>query len=393
MASVYRKAAFMAVGLSSFTQQAFQKAQRHFTDDLSHVSLTGRSVAITGANSGIGMEVARAVLQRGGTVHMICRDRERGEKARQELLTTPSTHSPPAVELHVVDLSSIGQTKAFCRAFVASHRPLHVLVNNAGGMTHKRTLTPEGLESNFATNVAGVFALTEGLLPVLRASNSPAYVSRVVTVSSGGMLSQDLTVDDLQAEKTADGDATYIYAQNKRQQVALTEVWQRREDEARAAGPAPASTPCVVFHSMHPGWADTPAVRTAMPDFFKTLEGKWRTAAEGADTVVWLIAAERMSRWQEGKGAAGMQGGEFWLDRKAQRKTLPGAWYKGVDDWKVKNELMRRVKALVDAVEPKPDDVSKFAYLTAAAGAASSTTTKAVAQSGSGDAPAPTSSL
>src|SRR4051794_37864936 len=106
MASVYRKAAFMALGWSTFTQQAFLKAQRHFTDDLSTVDLTGRCVAITGANSGIGLEAARALLQRGASLHMICRDRQRGEQARQQLLTTTATPRPPSVELHIVDLSS-----------------------------------------------------------------------------------------------------------------------------------------------------------------------------------------------------------------------------------------------------------------------------------------------
>ena len=360
MASAYRRAAFMAVGLTSFTQQAFRKAQRHFTDDLSRVDLSGRCVAVTGANGGIGIEVARALVQRGASVHMICRDRERGETARQALLSV--ARSPTSVQLHIVDLASVDQTKAFCRAFVSSGRALHVLVNCAGCMMHDRSPTAEGLEPNFAVNVAATFALTEGLLPALRAANSAAFVSRVITVSSGGMLTQDLSLDDLQSTKVRDADSTYIYARHKRQQVALTEVWQRREDGQRAAAAAPDSTPCVIFHAMHPGWADTQAVRIAMPGLHRALQGKWRTPAEGADTVVWLICAERMSRWQNGKGAGGMLGGQFWLDRQIQRKTLPGAWYTGVDDWSVKDALAAKVKEVVDATEPLKADSSTYSY-------------------------------
>ena len=273
MPSLYRKAAFVAVGLSNFTQQAFLKRQSHFADSLSQQDMSGRVMAVTGANGGIGLEAARAFLLQHGHVHIICRDKGRGEKARDELIADYNSKHPsppptplsslPRVQLHLVDLSSIAQTKAFCRAFSRSQQPLHVLVNNAGCMVHKRTMTAEGLELNFATNVAGTYTITEELLPVLRRCNSPDYVSRVITVSSGGMLTEDLEVDDLQSERVPDGDALYIYAQNKRQQVVLTEAWQRRE-----AATATATTPCVVFHAMHPGWADTPGVQVAMGDFY-----------------------------------------------------------------------------------------------------------------------------
>ena len=79
---------------------------------------------------------------------------------------------------------------------------------------------------------------------------------RVVTVSSGGMLVQKLSAEDPQSEQLEPYDGTMAYAQNKRQQVVLTEHWA-------------AQHPAVHFSVMHPAWADTPAVRTAMPDFHK----------------------------------------------------------------------------------------------------------------------------
>ena len=368
MATLYRKAAFVAVGLSNFTQQAFHQRQKHFADDLTKQDMSGRAMAVTGANSGIGLEAARAFLLQNGHVHLICRDRERGEKARDQLIADYSSHTPspppsplsslPRVQLHLVDLSSIAQTKAFCRSFARSQQPLHVLVNNAGCMVHKRALTSEGLELNFATNVASTYTVTEELLPVLRSCNTADYVSRVITVSSGGMLTQDVELDDLQSEKVPEGDATYIYAQNKRQQVALTEAWQRREAAA-------ATSPCVLFHAMHPGWADTPGVQVAMGDFYDRMKGKWRTAAEGADTISYLASAPSMSKWSDSgsDGVTAAKGGEFWLDRQAVSKTLPLGRYKRVGDESTRLELMRRIKAIVDGIEPTEADMQRYAYL------------------------------
>ena len=371
MASAYRKAAFLAVGLANFTQQAYQKRAAHFTDDLTQLDMSGRVMCVTGANSGLGLAAARAFLQQHGTVHLICRDKQRGEAARDTLLAEYSTKHPTPppspvgggrVQLHLVDLSSVAQTKAFCRQFVRSQQPLHVLVNNAGCMVHKRAVTGEGLEVNFATNVAATYTITEELLPVLRRCNTAEYVSRVITVSSGGMLTQDVQLDDLQSEKVAEGDATYIYAQNKRQQVVLTEAWQHRESQSSPSTASAPSAPCVVFQAMHPGWADTPGVQVAMPDLFERLKGKWRTADEGADTIGWLAMAPCNNRWPA-NGVAGLRGGEFWLDREVVSKTLPLGRYKGVGVQSVREELLKRVKALVDEIEPTEADMQRYAYL------------------------------
>ena len=136
--------------------------------------------------------------------------------------------------------------------------------------------------------------MTRGMMNLLKKSEEP----RVVTVSSGGMLVQKLDVDDLQFEKLSPFDGTMAYAQNKRQQVVMTEEWAREH-----AG--------VHFSVMHPGWADTPAVRTSMPgeltradfavkvsstffitDFYEKMKDKLRTVAQGADTILWLAVAK-----------------------------------------------------------------------------------------------------
>ena len=84
----------------------------------------------------------------------------------------------------------------------------------------------------------------------------------MITVSSGGMLTNKLDANDLQYEKKS-FDGTMVYAQNKRQQIVMTEKWSKKY-------------PHIQFTTMHPGWADTPAVRNAMPGFYNKMKDKLR---------------------------------------------------------------------------------------------------------------------
>jgi len=151
------------------------------------VDLKGRSVLVAGGNAGIGRSAAQSLAERGATVHIVCRSREKGEAAVAEIKTATGNDD---VHLHVVDLGSIGQVQAFTKSFAASGKPLHVLVNNAATMQSTRSLTPEGIETAQATNLLGFFGLTRGLLPVLK-QNAPA---RIVNVVSAGMLASQFKV-------------------------------------------------------------------------------------------------------------------------------------------------------------------------------------------------------
>ncbi|XP_063506967.1 transmembrane protein 272 isoform X3 [Pongo pygmaeus] len=211
--------------------------------------------------------------------------------AKQLPLKSPSEN----IFLHIVDLSDPKQIWKFVENFKQEHK-LHVLINNAGCMVNKRELTEDGLEKNFATNTLGVYILTTGLIPVLEKEHDP----RVITVSSGGMLVQKLNTNDLQSERTP-FDGTMVYAQNKRQQVVLTEQWARGH-------------PAIHFSSMHPGWADTPGVRQAMPGFHARFRDRLRSEAQGADTVLWLALSS---------AAAAQPSGCFFQDRKPVSTHLP----------------------------------------------------------------------
>ncbi|XP_070770542.1 dehydrogenase/reductase SDR family member 12 isoform X2 [Enoplosus armatus] len=293
--SIYRNAVWLVKGLQEYTKSGYEAAAKHFAPADLDVNLNGRSFMITGANSGIGKATAQEIANRGGTVHMVCRNKGRAEAAKDEIVERSKNQN---VHIHVVDMSSARQVWDFAQNFSQSNT-VHVLINNAGCMVNQRELTEEGLEKNFATNTLGTYILTTALIPALKKVED----SRVVTVSSGGMLTQKLNVDDLQFEKGA-FDGTMAYAQNKvkeRQQVILTERWAAQHKE-------------IHFSSMHPGWADTPAVQTSMPSFHAKMQSKLRTEAMGADTVVWLAVSA---------AAAKQPSGLFFQDRKVVATHLP----------------------------------------------------------------------
>ncbi|XP_023134870.1 dehydrogenase/reductase SDR family member 12 isoform X1 [Amphiprion ocellaris] len=290
--SFYRNAVWFVKGLQEYTKSGYEAAAKHFSAGDLEVNLSGRSFMVTGANSGIGKATAQEIANRGGTVHMVCRNKDRAEAARNEIVEQSKNQN---VHVHIVDMSSARQVWEFAQSFSQNNK-IHVLINNAGCMVNQRELTDEGLEKNFATNTVGTYILTTALIPALKKAEGP----RVVTVSSGGMLTQKLNVDDLQSEKgTFDG--TMAYAQNKRQQVILTERWASLHKE-------------IHFSSMHPGWADTPAVQSSMPSFHAKMQGKLRTEAMGADTVLWLAVSP---------AAAKQPSGLFFQDRKAVATHLP----------------------------------------------------------------------
>lgn len=290
--SIYRNTIWFFKGMQEYTRCGYESAAKRFNPTDLEVNLSGRSFMITGANSGIGKTTAQEIANRGGTVHMVCRNQGRADTAKDEIVEKSKNQD---VHVHIVDMSNMRQVWEFAENF-SQNNTLHVLINNAGCMINQRELTEEGLEKNFATNTLGTYILTKALIPLL----TKATDARVVTVSSGGMLTQKLDLDNLQCEKgTFDG--TMAYAQNKRQQVILTERWAAQHKE-------------IHFSSMHPGWADTPAVQASMPSFHAKMQSRLRTEAMGADTVVWLAVSPSVLKQKSGL---------FFQDRTAVSTHLP----------------------------------------------------------------------
>lgn len=284
--SMYRNTVWFLNGIHHYTRKGYEGAAKDFEPQHLNVSVVGRSFMITGANSGIGKATAMAIAKRGGTVHMVCRNRDRAEEAREDIIYKSGNTE---VYVHIVDLSETRQVWEFAKDFEMQYSSLNVLINNAGCIVYKRELTADGLEKNFATNTMGVYVLTQTLIPLLQKSRDP----RVITVSSGGMLVQKLKVDDLQSEKGY-FDGIMVYAQNKRQQVVLTQQWAK-------------SNPLIHFSVMHPGWVDTPAVATSMPQFHHMMGERLRSVEQGADTVVWLALCRASARSCSGQFFQGEQ--------------------------------------------------------------------------------------
>ena len=258
--------------------------------------IDGKVVLVTGATAGLGLAAAEGFARLGATVWLVGRSRERAEQARAAVIERSGNDR---VQIGLCDLSSLDSVRGFAGRFCDESPRLDLLVNNAGVLPQRRTLSGDGIELALATNVIGPFLLTELLIPILRDS-APA---RIINVSSGGMYTQKIRVDDLQSER-GDFDGSKVYARTKRAEVILTELWAER-----LAGTG------VVVHAMHPGWADTPGVRSSLPRFHELTRPLLRTPDQGADTIVWLGAAAEPGR----------SSGGFWHDRR-ERPTHRVPW-------------------------------------------------------------------
>jgi NAD(P)-dependent dehydrogenase (short-subunit alcohol dehydrogenase family) len=154
----------------------------------------GKTILLTGATSGIGLEASVELARRGARVVMVGRVRARTEAARVQVLQRSGAGD---VSTLPCDFSSQASIRALARSFRERHAALHVLVNNAGGVHKKRRLTEDGIESTFAVNHLGYFLLTNLLLDLL-VQSAPA---RVLTVASAGHRRGSLDFDDLGYEK------------------------------------------------------------------------------------------------------------------------------------------------------------------------------------------------
>jgi NAD(P)-dependent dehydrogenase (short-subunit alcohol dehydrogenase family) len=156
--------------------------------------LRGRTALVTGANSGLGFEIAAALARRGADVLLACRDPEKGARAIDAIR---SDLPGAALELVALDLADLASVRGAAAAFSAKRRALHLLVNNAGVMALPEGRTADGFERQLGTNHLGHFALTGLLLdPLLRGNGA-----RVVVVSSLMHRFGRMRFDDLNGER------------------------------------------------------------------------------------------------------------------------------------------------------------------------------------------------
>jgi NAD(P)-dependent dehydrogenase (short-subunit alcohol dehydrogenase family) len=207
---------------------------------------TGRTAIVTGANTGIGYETARALARKGAHVILACRDLQKANAAVERIASERPAGSVRARELDLSDLESV---RRFAEQFAGEHERLDLLINNAGVMVPPASKTKQGFELQFGTNHLGHFALTGLLLPLLR--RTPG--ARVVVVSSGVHHQGRIDFADLDFE--ARGYSGWrAYAQSKLANLLFMRELQRK---LVAAGDD------LVVTAAHPGWTATDLQRTA----------------------------------------------------------------------------------------------------------------------------------
>ena len=249
--------------------------------------LAGRTILITGPTSGLGRAAADGLAALGARLLLVGRDEQRLTRVRDDLVRD---HGEDRFPIVVADMGSLASVHGAVERIVRSEMRLDAIVDNAGAIFPERSESPDGIEATLAVLVVGPFALIAGLLPLL--GKTPR--SRVIAVTSGGMYTQALRLDDLQWQDEP-FSGPRAYARAKRAQTTLMREWSRR-----LAGSD------VSFSAMHPGWADTRGLAESLPRFYRFMHPLLRSAAQGADTIVWLASAT---------DAAGVSG-KVLLDRR-----------------------------------------------------------------------------
>jgi NAD(P)-dependent dehydrogenase (short-subunit alcohol dehydrogenase family) len=201
--------------------------------------LSGKTLIVTGGNSGLGFEATRELARHGARVVLACRN---PEKASAAIAGIRAADPRADVEAMALDLASLASVRAFASAFVGKHPALHGLINNAGVMALPRRETVDGFEMQLGTNHFGHFALTGLLIELLLATPG----SRVVNLSSTMHKTGRMRFDDLQGERSY-GKWT-AYGQSKLANLLFTHQLHRRLDAKRAE---------TVSVACHPGYAAT----------------------------------------------------------------------------------------------------------------------------------------
>jgi NAD(P)-dependent dehydrogenase (short-subunit alcohol dehydrogenase family) len=200
---------------------------------------SGKIVIVTGANSGIGYEAARALALKGATVIMACRSLEKGETAASQIR---SQKPKGQVILKQLDLADLGSVRKFAEAFFAEYQQLDILINNAGVMATPYRKTADDFEMQFGTNHLSHFLLTGLLIDLLRKTPQ----SRVVTVSSYAHMIGRINFKDINSEKRYQKWAAY--GQSKLANLLFAYELQRKLTQNGSS---------TLSIGVHPGWSAT----------------------------------------------------------------------------------------------------------------------------------------
>lgn len=255
------------------------------------VDLSNRTALITGANSGMGKETARALAGLGARVLLGCRDPQRGRAAVRDIVETTANTDVDVIE---IDLASTRSVRTAAHEVLDRHGKIDILVNNPAASLRTREMCEDGFERHWMTNVLGPHLLTALLLPALQASGH----GRVVTVST--LAAGGLRLDDTQYERRR-FSGTGAYRASK--QAARMLAWSWAEQLPGTA---------VTVNCVNPGYVLTDLTLNAGPLVrlvVALMKSRAQTAQQGADTAIWAATDPGLD------GATG----RFWSRRHEVR--------------------------------------------------------------------------
>jgi NAD(P)-dependent dehydrogenase (short-subunit alcohol dehydrogenase family) len=282
------------------------------------MQMNGKTVLITGGNSGLGKATARELGRRGARVVITARDAGKGEQAERELRRETGAD----VTWMNLDLASLASVTSFAEEFLRCKPELHVLINNAGVLLSQRQETVDGMEMTWAVNHVGHFLLTELLLPCLR-THAPARI--VVVSSQAHYRSWGLSFDDLYSVKNY--QAYRVYADTK-----LANLYFSRELARRLRGSG------VMVNAVHPGlvatgFAAEGDARGPLAWFYRYARPFMRTPEQGAQTILYAATAPELE---------GVSGEYFSNSRRARPSRMARNDVAARKLWALTAELIAR---------------------------------------------------
>lgn len=269
----------------SFTQVGYLARKPfwpRFTPDFK-----GQHWLVTGGSGGLGREMVMAALRGGATVTAAARSADKLHALEAEVKAAGLT----GLDTETCDFTLTADTQRLIERLLAGGRRIDALMNNVGVLNDDLTITAEGREASYGSNILSHYQLTEALI----AGGLLARGSVVVNVTSGGGYNVPLMTAMLNVTDPARYNGTVAYGFHKRGQMVLNQHWR---DTYGSGG--------IDFYVMHPGWSDTAGVQRSLPRFRRILRPILRDERSGADTAIWL-AGTRPSQPEEES---------VWFDRK-----------------------------------------------------------------------------
>lgn len=272
-----------------FTKYGYSQAQKNW--QAVSTNMHNKHAVITGATSGLGLASAISLAQKGCYLTLVARSLSKAQSVKSHIIEQTGN---PNIDIEIADMSVMQDVILLSSRLKKKQQSIDILINNAGALFNPRQVTCEDLEQSFALLLLSPYMLTLQLKPLFTTN------VRVINVLSGGMYSQALDVDDLE-NKRGSYSGSIAYAKAKRALMIVTEEWAKQWAKEG-----------ISVHAMHPGWADTAGVVSALPAFYKLTKPILRNADQGADTIVWLACAQEVTQTS----------GLFWLDRKPRPTHL-----------------------------------------------------------------------